>query len=599
MKSLLLIPACVACAVAGWLLPPLWMPEAPPVRRKVIATPKNSGIPESFAAKAAKAGTPMAQFQAIVKGVTGHGRALLANPAALSRFNCSEAEELALRLAGEELAGNVTDGAAFLASLKDMNGLARAAALDAWADRDPDGALRALVTPPGVAVMQDDNGGDNNLIQRLVERDPEKALRILQTAGAGARQAGWKALLETMAKTDSKRALDALLLAPRFLRNDGIRIIAQKMMEKDARAALAWRESLSPELKDWVSLPEIISKLAESEPLAAMDFIRADPPEADDWDGEPNVSGQWALKDPREAIRWACENAGKAHLPSYISSSLEALVKKSPAEALEVFGTLKGENRQVGIKALATAWAETDVTAALAWSRSLEGEERATALRGLGHVGEALPEAEKLALGRELGVENPDGFRLLWMADHAAAVAGFEAMPPEARLETWGNLNQGFFLAHPEDSTRMMKTILEAGDSSKDVSTSGFSTFMGLWAQRDPNAAAAGAKSLPVDFQVKVLPEIASSWVQRDPGAASAWLKGLPEGEGRTLATRNIIDYWSRHDPETAAAFTLALPDAGMKGIAAEVLSEAALSAGDEAASMRWRDLTAPAKAAP
>lgn len=121
-------------------------------------------------------------------------------------------------------------------------------------------------------------------------------------------------------------------------------------------------------------------------------------------------------------------------------------------------------------------------------------------------------------------------------------------------------------LAFPEESVRIMSTVLETGPVLEGTSRY-FSLFASLWAQRDPVAASTAMKALPGDFQIKVLPEIASVWVQSDPAAAAKWLQGLPDGKGREMAAQNIANTWSRHDPEAAAAWARGLPEGAVKNV--------------------------------
>ena len=191
--------ATIACAAAGCWLPSLWLPASAPHQRRILPLPAaREPAWQGLQAKVRSAGSAMAQFHAVAAGVRGRWASLAFHIADMGDLGCEEAEELAARLAGEELASHVTDGAAFLESVRECDYNARESALEAWAAADPDAALAALIADAG-----DRHGTEGELIERLAARDPDKALALLKAAAPAlsesSRNEVWHAVLAACA----------------------------------------------------------------------------------------------------------------------------------------------------------------------------------------------------------------------------------------------------------------------------------------------------------------------------------------------------------------------------------------------------------------
>src|SRR5688500_13056791 len=105
MKPIPLAAAALASAFIGWWLPALWQSETlrhasriPPLPRRLPAR----SAEQSLAAQVRRAGSAMAQLQAVVNAVKGRGAGLAFLKGGITGLTCEEAEELAAALAGEE-----------------------------------------------------------------------------------------------------------------------------------------------------------------------------------------------------------------------------------------------------------------------------------------------------------------------------------------------------------------------------------------------------------------------------------------------------------------------------------------------------------------
>lgn len=501
----------------------------------------------------------MAQFQAVVAGVSGHGAGLIALSATMLDLTCQEAEELAMRLAGAELGRNVTDGPEFIRSLREADQKVQSAALNAWAEANPDAALRALLTPAGLKLAT-----AYGVIQRLAERDPDKALQWLQsTGGRAGMNNGWAAVSAACAAKDTALALSVVQSAPFAARSQGMDTIARTLAGKDPQAALAWRNELSPELRRLVSSQTIFEKWGETDPAAALAAWKANDPES--IHNNYQLAATWARRDPAGALRWATENPAFDNAGYFVSLGIAWLGAEDPQRALAILGSVKNPDQGTGaFNGIASAWAAKDFPSALTWARTLtDGRGKNEAFAGLASAADQLPEAERRALAAEIGPHSASSFLLLWRMEPAEATPRFASLPPDQRLSAWQSMSSNLIRESPAEAAAFAALLPNEPASGSDSFSSG--------------STLSQAASM-----------VATSWAQRDPVAAAAWVSSLPAGEAQTWAASNLVGSWSRHDLDGAVAWTQNLIPGPAKDKALQQLGATAASGGDPAAAMRW-----------
>lgn len=557
MKTPVLILATALCAVSGWFLPPLWTAEQNAVPRRSALLPAVKQAPVTIAAATRSAGSPMAQFQAVMATVASRGGSFATAVDAFDDFTIGEAGELAARLAGAELGESVSDGAAFLRSLEDMDYRVHDAALEAWSEKDPDGALRLMLSPPDdVDLDSVIDTDEDSLFFRLVSHDPDKVLGMLRSAGAAASGTGWETVIRAFAKKDVARAFDALQSVPYAVRASGMKQILEVFTERDARAAIEWAKALGPEWRRTIEWAPVYEKWAETDAAAAMEAWDAfsDPFET----SAPDLAGVWLTKDPEAAIRWALKEGDSPNHANraWIANGIVAIAASDPQRAIGMLDVVGESYRASAIRPLAERLAASDFPAALAWSRTLTGDEQKEAFAALIQPASRLTHEERSRLAGEVGINTPLGFGLLWSTATATAPALFSTMSPETRGEMWSGLSASALMRFPDGAIDLIRTGLES--------------------------------SPPDELKNEIVPQFFAEWSVQDPVAAAAGVKRLPPGDAQALAVQNLIDSWSRSDLEGATAWTRTLPGGPAKDKAMQQLASTARAAGDPAASLKW-----------
>lgn len=527
------IAAALAAAVAGWWLPSLWEKETPrgspgfllPTRTGRVEG--DAGVAPGLVAGVRRAGSAMAQFQAVVDSVSGRGASLAFLKDSFTGLSCDEAEELAAALAGEEIGRAATDGAALLRSFKDMDYRVTTAALDAWAEKDPDAARRTLLTPEGFAAS---NGP---LLRRLVARDPAKALETLHAAPGNAALAdAWDTVLSVCAEKGPEFALPLVLSAPYRAQHSGLDAILRVMAKQDPQAALAWMEAQPAEVRSQLNRTTVYENWAERDPATALPLWLAADPGGLESNGDTAVT-KWAEKDPEALLRWTQESAA-GDSGGTVYRAMREFTRRDPQHALAMLETVKPEQRGAAISCIAETWAAQDFTAALAWTKTLSDETmREGALRNLAVTARQLPEPEQRAWIAAAGATTTIGFDLLADLAPAEALRTFTTLPGGEQTELYRQVAD----LPPAEAARFLQ-LLPPGGNTDDYTAS-----------------------------------LATTWSHSDPAAAAAWVDALPPGEAQKWAAANLVANWSRHDLSAATAWTRQLPPGPAREKAEEQLA--------------------------
>ena len=571
MNSRTVIIATIACAGLGCWLPSLWLTGPVEKVRSILPTAAaaHGRAWQSLQGKVRGAGTSMKQFQAVMAGVRGHGAALAFHAGDMGDLLCEEAEELAARLAGEELGAHVTDGPAFLKSLRDCDYNVREAALEAWAAADPDAALRGLI-----ADASDNHGTEDTLIQRIAARDTDKALAILRASpvtpgGASARNDVWTAVLAACAEKGPDYALAAIQSAPRQAQDAGMYSLLGEMAAKDPRAALAWVEALPPSLKKLADSSVIMDIWGENDPAAALaDWREKRLTEGVNDPVGRNLASQWAAKDPEAFLQWATAQ-GEAG-PTFVRIAAREIASRDPQRAAAMADRMPAvalppgdpnfppDDSEANTElrdlrwAIGNEWAQKDPAAALAWARSLPSAgERAYVYNGMSAYLSGLPVEERMAIARELGTGTRAGFQTLWAVDREEAGRVFAGLPAEEKLGTFSTMQNGLTAESPATAAGLLEGIIQ------DIPDTPAGT---------PQSS--GARNLS-----RYVAEVTSAWAGRDPAAAAAWVRQLPPGESQATAAANIALTWGRYDLPAARAWAENLPAGASRDKAAQQLA--------------------------
>jgi hypothetical protein len=286
---------------------------------------------------------------------------------------------------------------------------------------------------------------------------------------------------------------------------------------------------------------------------------------------EAGLTTRLAQSDPEQVLL----DAARASTPAggdqlNISLAAQGVAAKDPRRALELADGLKGEQRDIALRAAIQAWGSEDPYGALAFVERLgPGRDRDTLLR---------------AIGQEIGRQDPNG-ALAWFRSLDSSPQGL-----------YGSILQGVAQREPQ---RALELALESGDPSAVLLTSmavrsgevsfadlgarvlamesggprdeRVQTLMNTWARKDPEEAMSWLVSHGGDLSRDALSRAAETLARQNPGAAIGATQSLP-AEHREAWVRAVALGYAQTDPAGAKSWMeqyrgQAVFDAGMTAI--------------------------------
>ena len=239
-----------------------------------------------------------------------------------------------------------------------------------------------------------------------------------------------------------------------------------------------------------------------------------------------DVALEWAVNDLPAAVAWITQWEAGSACDITVWALTTQLGGRSPQTAVEQIAALPpGPLKLDLLDGLAEEWSSRSFDAALAWAKSLVGdEERTRVLLRLGYQWQLREPDAALAYALAF----PDGNDLLAMqlANHLAQ------RDPLAAAE-WA-------IALPD------------GERQDKILTS----VMVTWAQQDPIVSAEIATLFPPGpVQHEALAGAIAAWMMRDTGAAAEWVGSLPAGSLREYAIDQVASRWRNADPARTVAW--------------------------------------------
>lgn len=379
--------------------------------------------------------------------------------------------------------------------------------LRTWAALDTDSMLEYLVDlSPAEQEEAIRVGGVQTAVTML---DP---VRALETADSLAGEFGSmlrRAALMSLAQDDPLAALRRVeALAPGNERDQLMSVIAQSYGRADPTGAIAWAQSLSPQL-----LTSVMMGVARTDPERALEVMLTLPSGMDQQRmmqlivmnntlsssqtaafadrilAQQNrgnmlqlMTAAWAQRAPADALEWLLANraAGTARAIPLAGMNL---ARTDPAAATRYLDRIPTELRASWISAVAEGYAQKDARAAASWLTQYRGEPGYDAAVG--------------AVAARTATHDP-----------VAAARMFDSVDVTQAPDAPGNAR----------------------------------AIAATWARKDPAAAAAWAHSLPHgDTAAGAVSSVASQWVARDAAAARNWAIGLPRDELRDAALVQVL----------------------------------------------------------
>ena len=376
-----------------------------------------------------------------------------------------------------------------------------------WASIDTDAMLAYLVD---LSPEEQDEALRVGAVQSSVAMlEPARALEAAESlAGEFGTMLRRSALL-SLARDDPLTALRHVeALPPGVERDQLMTVIAQSYGRADPTAAIAWAQSLSPQL-----LTSVMMGVARADPERAMEIVTALPGAqeqqrlmqalvmnsaltsaqtaalADRLLAQQNrgaalqmLASAWATRAPEDALNWLLANRSRTTSRSIAQAGMN-LARTNPTAAVGYLERIPNELRANWISAVAEGYAQQDARAAANWVTQ--------------HRGEAGYDAAVAAVAARTAQQDPVGAARLF------------------------------------DSV----DVTQAPDAPGSART-----IAATWARQDPQAAAAWAHSLAHDdTAVGAVSAVANQWVSRDAAAARNWAMSLPRDAARDAALVQVL----------------------------------------------------------
>lgn len=243
----------------------------------------------------------------------------------------------------------------------------------------------------------------------------------------------------------------------------------------------------------------------------------------------PTILQSWAASDPRAAA-------------SYFENN------KSEFAMMGMMGGRRGGSS--GAATIAAEWARQDPEGALAWARTLDGNDATDAsVRAISQIAASDPErAASLTAGLEGRALTEANQRIAgeWArSDWASAESFINGLPADQRGDALASAVTSLAREDPGLAASRALEIPE-GDSRNEA----IETVAEAMARETPAEAAAWVTANGnEEARRESMRDIMGSWVAQDPAAAREWAVGQPEGAVRDAAVSSFVMSDSQGSP--------------------------------------------------
>ena len=441
-------------------------------------------------------------------------------------------------------------------------------------------------------------------IDRLMQLDPARALVWMRENAATFREGSttFGYAFEKVARRDfdaARKLFDELPAGDR--RNQFGKELLAQLAERSPGEAKTWLETFPSGTAREIAAQGYVTGLAKSDPLTAIELaskwaggaaqdtalatafsllVKSSPARALDAlsqvksgiaRGRAFTQMVLAAKDENLPGMMDYLQRTAAELPHFADGFnaygrlAQGAARKDPAAALAWARTLSGENRELAMEWAAITWAEKDPEAALTASLSQGGAEAAARPLDLEIFNRCLDRnftatrawVEKLPPGpvRETATQ-----RIVW----GLAARGDEesarqllAQVPEAQREPLGrDIAANLASEQPGLAARWLGQTAANRDSAMV-----FGRVAAQWARSDLKAAGGWADRLPAGLaRDAAVARFATEVVELDPAAAADWAASVSDENQRTSVIGRIVQEWGGRDREAAERWLQATP---------------------------------------
>ncbi len=414
--------------------------------------------------------------------------------------------------------------------------------MTSWAQMEPEAAFQWSLK---IAKPADRSVALNSYFAQVTQKDPQEALKKVETLGGTERANSLRAISQAWAESDPseaekwvksrtnpmeraqrlnelasslrwadpKRSFEIGLELPKGPERIGILLGAVGMLgygDVSESEELVQRLSGHEQTK---AREGIIGQLVWQDPAKAIKMLTDHQPKDPADEIYQSMGRRLVSKDPEMALKWAAGLADPASQRQAYPALFSAWAGSDPQKASAAAQDLKDPNmRKESIANIGTTWASVDHEKALAWAETLTGEDQSAALgavfnAAVGHKPKEIAPQIMQALRRlpaDRGV--PDSFL---QASKGAAKAMVAENPVQAAQ----------------------------------------------WAQSVPQESC----------RHEVIADVAAQWVDQDWHAASKWIDTIPPGLGRDKSVSNLITQIAASEPSSAFEWALTVQDSGIR----------------------------------
>jgi len=471
-----------------------------------------------------------------------------------------------------------------------MENAAYAVLLMRWAETDSDGAMKWCATLPSGRLY----GTRWQLLASIAQRDPDKALfHARAIKNASHRQSALVSIAGIVGATDPRRALAIGRSAQGHQDEYWLQGIFSTWAANDPAEAFSAAMALGNRERSG-ALYSVLHAWAAADPAAAHAAALAQP--------EGNLRNQslqavlsaWAGVDPKAAHAAASvlpEGRARTQAIGYV---IQAWAAKDPRGALSVSLALpKGPARQQAMDNVFNVWAAEDPQAAAA-GLNTSGLSRNDKARLTGQIASAWAQSDApaaLAWAKTLpareGGDNAvaNALQAIARTDGPGAVAAWQDLPPRQKMNQVQNIVGSWVSRDREAATQWARSLEKPQERTAALGAC-------LWGLdfTETEKITALLSELPAGpARVNGIRNIVGNQADNDPEGTLRWLQTLPENDRTGALKDNNLWELSSGDPQQMAALLRDTPALGAQNylwgnIASQLASE------DPVAALAWVD---------
>lgn len=371
------------------------------------------------------------------------------------------------------------------------------------------------------------------LVDRLKVSDLSELTSQMLAGSTSADLEVWPVLLGIYAEKDPAGALQAAQKLPAGMRSSGLYTVITAVAAQDPEQALAMIQTLEDKNQQ-TSLRSMVGQaLAAKDPARAFEIARRTQGGSEMDFPLYSIFSQWALSDMAAAQAAARQLQGQEAQQAQ-SAILSRMAQTDPRAALQSWQALPDSPfKNQTLNSLIDGWNQQDLAGAL----------------------EAV--IEHMPMGNNFSQAINNVFNRWAAQDPAAAAAGLGALPPGEAYESAAG-----YVASSWASSGAYQDALQWAQSLQNEQTraSALGTIFSQWGQRDISQAVAAVTNLPPAERASVAPTLVQSWAQSDLSAALAWAQSFSEPTERQRVLQVAVGTWANSAPLAAAQYALQQP---------------------------------------